>query len=242
MPVFNHNITTQLNHPYCLDLMEFLPEAKSRSQLSLRSTRNFKTLEVIRGAEPLKIKIRISPVKKRRRMIRRQIMHEITKEANETCDSYEPMPLLMKMGEKQYGFVTPTRDDQDMPEFPNFSDLPESSSAQQNEIKTIVANTCKKETGYGSKLNNRKKVYDDKNLEQSEDEMENEEMYINNEYPETQFDALFNFDGLSGGLDQWTDSLCEYIPSGSYCMFIMSRFFNNRNFDANNFYDDSSSP
>ena len=25
-------------------------------------------------------------------MIRRQIMHEITKEANETCDSYEPMP------------------------------------------------------------------------------------------------------------------------------------------------------
>ena len=76
--------------------------------------------------------------------VRRQIPAEaeIKKKANEACDDSEPeqTPSFMNMDEKQYGFVTPTRDDQEMPEFPNFSYLSESSSTAK-QFETIEDET-----------------------------------------------------------------------------------------------------
>ena len=67
---------------------------------------------------------------------------EIKKKTKEACDGSESeqTPSFMNMDEKQYGFVTPTRDDQEMPEFPNFSDLSESSSTAK-QFETIEDET-----------------------------------------------------------------------------------------------------
>ena len=118
-----------------------------------------------------------NPVTMRCQFVRRQIPAEaeIKMKANEAYDDSESeqTPSFMNMDEKQYGFVTPTRDDQEMPEFPNFSDLSESSSTTK-QFETIEDETSTLKTSKSDDpvLNNRKPVFNDKNLDQSEDEDE----------------------------------------------------------------------
>ena len=108
--------------------------------------------------------------------VRRQIPAEaeIKKKANEACDDSESeqTPSFMNMDEKQYGFVTPTRDDQEMPEFPDFSGLSEPSSAKQFETIEDETSTLKTSESVGSARNNIKPFFNDNNLDQSEDEDE----------------------------------------------------------------------
>lgn len=117
-----------------------------------------------------------NPVTMRCQFVRRQIPAEaeIEKNANEAYDDSESeqTPSFMNMDEKQYGFVTPTRDDQEMPEFPNFSDLSESSSAKQFETIEDETSTLKTSESVGSARNNIKPFFNDNNLDQSEDEDE----------------------------------------------------------------------